>query len=271
MVAAHLDKVYQDLDDPNLVLHGDDPSPGWAFLRKVVQLPVGVPHVADASVDRFLAAVLNVPETTLRAASSPSTVSSSPARRAAAPDNETAAQDVVEHPEDTEQTAPAAEQPRPTRTGPLELQPEVLGLIRRRLAAQPQRSAREAKRLLNVWQLYQRLLDRTEPLRDDEALVTRACNLVILAELITRWPALQRRLHQPIGDRRGLQVLAAAAGDDLQWQSALTTVGLDSKSSLDAQQDQKPSPHHDPALGNLRALLNEHDGRAVADLAARLL
>ena len=79
VVAAHLDKIYEDLADPSLVLHGDDPSPGWAFLRKVVQLPVSVPHIGNPSVDHFVAAVLNVPETTVQAAAAASSAPASPA------------------------------------------------------------------------------------------------------------------------------------------------------------------------------------------------
>jgi hypothetical protein len=143
VVAAHLDKVYEDLADPSLVLHGDDPSPGWAFLRKVVQLPVRVPHIPDESVEHFVAAVLNVPETELQAAATPSSTTAPAARPA----------DPIVQPSPA-QAVPAAVQQRRARTGPVERQPEVLDIIRRRLAAQPQRSAREAKRLLNVWQLY---------------------------------------------------------------------------------------------------------------------
>ena len=66
VVAAHLDSVYKDLDDAHLVQYGDDPSPGWAFLRKVVQLPVGAPRVTDSAIDQFLGAALDVPSETVR-------------------------------------------------------------------------------------------------------------------------------------------------------------------------------------------------------------
>jgi KAP family P-loop domain len=264
VVAAHLDKVYEDLADPSLVLHGDDPSPGWAFLRKVVQLPVRVPHIPDESVEHFVAAVLNVPETELQAAATASSTTAAAPARPADP--------IV--PPSPAQAVPAAVQQRRARTGPVERQPEVLDIIRRRLAAQPQRSAREAKRLLNVWQLYYRLLDRTAPLWDDDALVVRACHLVILAEIVTRWPALQRRLHHAIDGKRGLQILAEAASDDARWQAALTTVGLNSpeeETNEEEEKEERPPSTHEQALSNLRTLLKEYDGCAVADLAAQLL
>jgi hypothetical protein len=275
VVAAHLDKVYQDLADPSLVLHGDDPSPGWAFLRKVVQLPVGVPQIGNDSVDHFVAAVLNVGSgATLQAAS----IASSPAAPvpASAPSSDSGDQRPSASPSDggaqarSAYVVPATDGQatngqRRARTGPVERQPEVLDVLRRRLAAQPQRSAREAKRLLNAWQLYYRLLDRAEPLRDDDALVARACHLVILAEIVTRWPALQRRLHRSIDGVSGLQILAAAAHDDIRWRSALTKVGLDTPT------DGQLAAAHERALSSLRMLLREHDGRDVADIAARLL
>jgi hypothetical protein len=73
VVAAHLDTIYEKLDS-HLALHGDDPSPGWAFLRKVVQLPVTVPRVADVDMERFVAAVLDVPEAALRRTATPAII-----------------------------------------------------------------------------------------------------------------------------------------------------------------------------------------------------
>ena len=97
--------------------------------------------------------------------------------------------------------------------------------MRQRLTAQPDRSTREAKRLLNVWQLYQRVLDLVAPLSHDEAVIERACHLVILAEIVTRWPAMQHRLNQSWDGRRGLQILAAACDDDIKWKQALKVTG----------------------------------------------
>jgi hypothetical protein len=131
--------------------------------------------------------------------------------------------------------------------------------MRQRLLAQPDRSAREAKRLLNVWQLYQRVLDLVDPLSHDEAVIERACHLVILAEIVTRWPAMQPRLNQSLDGQRGLQILAAACGDDKEWEQAVKETGL-------------ASPGYSSAVANLRVLLRQYDGAtAVADLAARVL
>jgi hypothetical protein len=153
---------------------------------------------------------------------------------------------------------PQAADKSPVRTGSLERQPEIVSLIRQRLSAQPERSTREAKRLLNVWQLYQRVLDLVAPLSDDEAVVKRACHLVILAEIVTRWPAMQHRLHQRQEGQSGLQILAAACDDATRWEAALKVTGFD-------------AAEHSRAAGNLRGLLGKYDGTAVADLAARVL
>ena len=128
----------------------------------------------------------------------------------------------------------------------------------RRFTAQSERSAREAKRLLNVWQLYQRVLDLAAPLRDDEENVRRACDLVFLAEIITRWPTLQRQLNKSWGDRRGLQKLAAAWHNDDDWVNALKAVELDGE-------------EYSKAVASLRSLLCECRSIEVADLAAKVL
>jgi WD40 repeat protein len=254
VVAAHLDTVYEDLsDDRHLVRYGDDPSPGWAFLRKVVQLPVGAPRVSDSAIDQFLGAALDVATEAIHG-----------------PTDDIGANvesEIDKKKIDIRQPLSAEPSPPPvvpqatgeqSRTGSLERQPEILAQIRQRLAAQPERSAREAKRLLNVWQLYQRVLDLVAPLSHDEAVINRACNLVILAEIVTRWPAMQRRLHQSFGGRRGLQILAKASDDDSKWADALRATGLD-------------AADYSRAAENLRDLLRKYEGLAVADLAARVL
>ena len=137
----------------------------------------------------------------------------------------------------------------------MEQHPELRELVVHRLRAQPFRSIREAKRLLNVWQLYARILEATAPLTEPAAAIARARELLLVAEIVTRWPALQRALHRRFGDRRGLQVLAGAADDDGGWRDALRQLGIED---------------HGAATANLRALLRGYDGVAIADLAARL-
>jgi hypothetical protein len=136
--------------------------------------------------------------------------------------------------------------------------PEVNALVRARLAAQPDRSVREATRQVNLWEFYERVLSATMPLDDPEQSLARTRRLVILGEIIARWPALQRFLHRRTGERTGLQLLAAAAADDEAWPGVAHTV-LGGRGT------------HDDALHALRQLLCDHDGPGVADLAADLL
>jgi hypothetical protein len=143
----------------------------------------------------------------------------------------------------------------PWRT--IEQHPAVQERLVERIAAQPGRSIREAKRLINVWQLYERLLSSAMPLEPGPA-IDRACRIVIVAEIVTRWPALQPALHRRIGERTGLQSLADTTCDDDQWIRAVAAAGLDGAEQA-------------PAVAHLRRLLTEYEGPAVADLAAYLL
>ena len=78
--------------------------------------------------------------------------------------------------------------------------------------------------------------------------LARTRHLVILAEIVTRWPALQRFLHRSHGTRTGLQLIADAADDDEAWPAVAHEIlggrGL-----------------YDDALATLRDLLRRYDGR----------
>jgi hypothetical protein len=65
VVAMALDTVYKRLHHEDLLMFGDDPSPGWAFLRKVVQLPVRPPGITDLGVEHFVQAALDLPAASL--------------------------------------------------------------------------------------------------------------------------------------------------------------------------------------------------------------
>jgi len=141
-------------------------------------------------------------------------------------------------------------------TAALERSPRVRALLAERLLAQPSRSVRETKRLVTVWQFHVRLLTLARPL-GPAAAEERARHLVLLAEVITRWPALQRQLDRRVAGRHGLALLVDAAPDDVAWARALSTLDLD-------------RPEHAAAARNLRALLSSYDLAPVAELAAEL-
>lgn len=221
VVAGHLDRVYADLYDADTTLDGEDPSPGWAFLRKLVHLPVLVPQIPDEEMFRIIDRIsgLSIPE-----------------QRSAGVDSAI------------------------NVTGRVRIRPDahLLALMRTRLAAQPDRSIREATRQLHLWEFYERVLAAKAPLDDKYLSQARSEQLVIISEIVARWPALQRFLHRHTGSGTGLQILAAAATSDTEW----PTVALAVLPGPDSSEE---------AFAALRRLLCEHDGVAVADLAATLL
>ncbi|KJK50872.1 hypothetical protein UK23_09495 [Lentzea aerocolonigenes] len=192
VVAAHVDNAYKELADAKIVTHPDDPSPGWTFLRKLVQLPVRLPRTTEDNVDQILLAQLGPVH---RDDAEP--VPPSPDL----PTFEPGELDGLLDPDDVERVVIVIEQ-----------HPEVREHLRRRLKAQPEQSVREEKRLLNVWQFYLRVLISMN--------VAQACHLVAVAEIAVRWPAYLHRL------RGGWQDLADAVGDDVQWGAVIARLGF---------------------------------------------
>ncbi|WP_199442328.1 P-loop NTPase fold protein [Umezawaea beigongshangensis] len=249
VVASHVDHAYRELADAGVVAHPDDPSPGWTFLRKLVQLPVRLPATGPDDVNRVLTAQLGPvhddagPLTTPAPEPRPGTASGT----AQAPPEAVPAVETVPSP-----TPPAPELVTAAVVA-IERHPRVREHLHRRLAAQSEHSVREEKRLVTLWQFYLRVL----AVRDEDALVEQGCHLVALAEIVTRWPAYQQRLHARYDGERGLAVLVGAVGDDVAWSRALAKLGL-------TRADER-------AAANLRALLLDCDAHAVALLADRLL
>ncbi|MEU6140810.1 P-loop NTPase fold protein [Streptomyces sp. NPDC047081] len=278
VVARHLDQAYQEKESglraqrpPN-----GDPSWGWTFLRKLIQLPVPLPPIDDTGISSALTGLLG-PVTA--SAHLPTTGSST------APD-----------PAETQQTAEAAQTPeaeaeeeaQARTTGPspapvtgsgaapaptsveswpepesaaqaqarnLETHPTVRALLEQRLGEQTDLSIREAKRLLTIWQFYLRVVGHKE--RGPHRLsVEQALHLVVLAEIAARWPALQAHLRRAVDGRPGLYWLALGAQDDQAWQQALRRTGLEQEDNAVREA--------------LRELLREHDGERVAAVAERL-
>ncbi|WP_432833805.1 P-loop NTPase fold protein [Dactylosporangium sp. CA-092794] len=259
IVAKHLDATYGTLAASPVGLHGDDPSPGWAFLRKLIQLPVPVPQVPDEGVRRLVDAITG-PEQ-----APPAGDRRSPAA-AATGGSPSQAPSAAPPPAASATAARPSRRPIPAQRAPVdtwtwrsaERHPDVRALLLERLAAQPARSIREGKRLINVWQFYARVMDATAPALKPADLVRRSRLLIIVAEIVTRWPALHHALTATVDGRRGLQLLAAAVGDDADWQLARARLGLSGAA-------------HNGALAGLRDLLRRHDGEELAGLAAQLM
>ncbi|MFJ9729401.1 P-loop NTPase fold protein [Streptomyces sp. NPDC101209] len=260
VIAAHLDQLYGEGRNSGSGLLADDPSIGWAFLRKLSQLPVPIPYINDRELDRFVDTVTGsapvstpvpAPSTAARGTSRhqhlrsvPSGVSPLPAPR----------QPVVARTHGTVSASPV--DIIAWRT--MEQHPRIHELLKQRLAEQPDRSIRDAKRLINVWQLYVRLTTHVHAASNESERIELGCRLVVLAEIVTRWPALHSALHRRSAGRSGLQRLAAAAESDEEWSEAVRQCGID-------------TGQHARALANMRALLMRYDGREVAETALLVL
>ncbi len=244
-VSVHVDAAYEKLAQGK----GEhklwpDPTLGWSFLRKLIQLPVLVPRTTATHVEPVLRHLLGPTS-----------------RPIAGPPSAPVAEDAERVPPDD---IPASVQPDDgaSDTGTsqavaaLEADERVRRRLAERLCAQPDLSVREAKRILTLWQFYVRVLDRLPSTRGMLG-ITYARHLVILAEIVARWPAWQRRLHRRVDGTHGLHLLAAAVTDDDAWAHATATLGLNGNEAAGF-------------VDELRPLLRDYDGKAVADLAELL-
>ena len=261
VIAAHLDQVYSGLNTPEVARQGEDPSAGWTYLRKLVQLPVIVPRVSKQALHDFVDAAAGLPIIDDTRALQPEKANNASASLLSQPsptaNDRSNTEGLTKVPAaGIASGLPSMSQLIPWRT--MEQHPMVRELMQERLSAQPDGSIREAKRLINVWQLYARILTEVQPLDTPGEEISRARTLILLAEIIVRWPALQRYFLRRINGQSGLQRLSEAAQDETAWQITLDRLGIDAS-------------YHQLALSSLRLLLCEYDGQAVAHLAEILL
>jgi hypothetical protein len=131
----------------------------------------------------------------------------------------------------------------------LERNADVRSVFRDVIAGLPDWNAREVKRLVNMWQYCARVIERRQP-AEGNAAIERAKNLVVLSEILTRWPAYVRIFGRKIGDSLGLGVLATAAVDDLRWSEIVNELGVATEDELE----------------DLRGVLHKQRGLAAANL-----
>ena len=256
VIAAHLDHVYSGLNTAQVAQQGEDPSVGWTYLRKLVQLPVIVPRLSADAISAFIDTISGAPGS--------SGLTPTPAKHETAVASAEPPQllQATNGQAPLERGAPAAP-PVPATGGhqvptqiiawqTMEQHPQVRELMNERLRAQPDATVREAKRLINVWQLYSRILAIAHPL-DASAEISRARTMVILAEIIIRWPALQRYLLRRVDGQTGLRKLVRCVGDKESWTAAARQLGIDVN-------------HHHAALECFRMLLKQYDGNEIARL-----
>lgn len=246
---------------------GGDEGTGWAVLHKLIHLPVTVPHIGDTGIERFVDLATGAAPPPAHPAAGPRTgpttrhprPSAGPPTAAgtasAPPGTGRVRSTAVPH-----QHSPQTVTVVPWRT--MEQHPDIHAMFVERLGGQRQRSLREAKRLFNVWQLYERVLAVTAPLTDSAAAIARARCLVVLAEIVTRWPALLGVLHHRYEQASGFRLLANAADDDTRWRLSTESMGLDA-TETETETGQ--------ALADLRHLLRTYDAVGIAELADRLL
>ncbi|MBB2948769.1 hypothetical protein FB565_008555 [Actinoplanes lutulentus] len=250
VVVAHLDEAYPSLGGQRKFARPLDPTPGWSFLRKVVQLLVPVTAMAPGRVEDLLDDLLrsrpDVPDPVSAPDTRPSPAASEQPAAAGAPapaliDQGSAGDSVVVR-----------------QLEALEHHPRVRASLAARAAAFPQLSAREVKRFLTTWQFYVRVFARVDPLAEQDDVVERAEHLVLLAELLVRWPAAQRLHSQRVDGRLGLSLLAESAGDDQAWNQTLRRLRL-------------TGPHHDDFATGVRAILRTPEGLAMTKRAESVL
>jgi hypothetical protein len=261
VVAAHLQSAFTAADKAIGFAMPDDPQIGWTFLRKLIQLPVVLPAVDEAGWSKALEDLLGQARVRAQTTTGDDVNGGGLEVTASTAGNGAGTDDDGRRPNST-LTAAAEQRAFRGRKGPpldLESNETVRQLMLRRCTEQPTCTIRELKRLLNVWHLYVRLLfdaDGHWP-TDVDRQTELACDLVILAEIVTRWPAFQTRLHRRFDSKPGLRLLATAArGDKVEWALELHKVGLGTE---------QQSPAHRPGIAALRKLLKEH-GRAIERL-----
>ncbi|MFK0173217.1 P-loop NTPase fold protein [Streptomyces sp. NPDC090306] len=258
VIAAHLDQLYGEPGNPGAGSLADDPSIGWAFLRKLCQLPVPIPYIDDQELEKFVDTVTgstpapaSAPAAPVLAASRDQRLRSGSRRVSPSP---APYRSTVRRP--NEPASPPPADVIAWRT--MEQHPRIHNLLKQRLVEQPDRSIRDAKRLINMWQLYVRLTAHVYATSTESESIELGCRLVILAEIVTRWPALHSALHRRRDGRSGLQCLAAAVDSDGEWSEAVRKCGMDIR-------------EHARALANIRTLLARYDGRQVAETALLVL
>lgn len=249
VVAAHLDRAYQDLTPDKAKPGNGDPSWGWTFLRKLIQLPVPLPPITDTGITTVLTGLLGAVTTRQPPAAAPESGTTNPRPAPSTVVTPEMAMGMGEAGTPRIQYDPEAE----ARARALETNPEIRTLIEQRLNDHPDISIREAKRLLTIWQFYLRVSGH-KARGTDQLSVEQALHLVVLAEIAARWPAMQTQLRRPVEGRPGLYWLARSAHDDEQWAASRARTGLRAK-------------HHTPACDALRVLLRDHDGERVAAVA----
>jgi hypothetical protein len=250
IVAKQIGEVYGKGDATKAMTYRDDPSPGWTFLRKLIQLPILLPRLDDEVIKSYVNALLGSPE-------EPATDAGEEAEGSIAQPSEAPRTNADS---DSPHHVRLQQPPQSVARVPtlLELHGEVRKILNTRLAGGNGFSGRETKRFLSVWQFYLRVAINTLPDMTLANGVDLAKNLVYACEIIVRWPAYITLLCTPIGGTPALKALSSNVDDDFLWDSTLAKIGNGRSIPTSATND-------------LRRLLRCAEAEEVADLTVRLV
>jgi KAP family P-loop domain len=254
-VVAHLDDSYKLLSTQKSIRTEADLTAGWGFFRKLVQLHIVMPPMTRNQVAPVLHELLG--EVALPVDSTEPADAALSGRSDATTD--LAVTDALPAPVETTSSSLEESEPmEPVSIVPtLERNAEVRKRLVERLEDSSALSGRETKRLLTTWQYYVRVAEGLNSLSGPEA-VRRAKDLVILAEIVARWPAAQRALHGRYDGKHGLSMLATSANNDTAWARATRKIGLGGEA-------------FEGCRDGVRVLLQRYDGAAVSELARQLM
>ena len=232
-------------DDP------DDPNLGWSFLRKLCQLPVTMPAIREAHAARLMRAHTPSGEqpsgpSASRPSSNPATTMASGSSAGGTGEAGTSRDDTVPeatkspggHPVTDDNRGSGAR--RQSTRAPaadsdvlsFQADPVIRDHLRALMRLRPHQSVREAKRLLTLWGFYLRLLHELLP-GDRTSSAQFGRDVLTLAEILTRWPALVPKLGPASSPESGLRELIEAAKSGAgpaqasPWHETLRRLGLD--------------------------------------------
>jgi WD40 repeat protein len=229
-------------DDP------DDPDLGWSFLRKLCQLPLTLPEIREAHTARLMR--LHSEEEEQRsdpADSHPSinsaTIAASGSKAGTKPEGRDGALSEATESSDSQPVADdnlgggALSQSTPAPAAGsdkllFEADPVIRDHLRALMTLRPHQSVRETKRLLTLWAFYLELLRKLLP-EDRTSSAQFGRDVLTLAEILTRWPALVPKLGPASSPESGLWELIKAAkpttasAEASRWQETLHSLGLD--------------------------------------------
>ena len=262
VVAHDLAEVYRGKesrlrDDP------DDPNLGWSFLRKLCQLPLTLPEIREAHTARLMRR--HSPSERHQSDTSSSQPPSHPATTVTSSEAGTKQGPDDTLPEDAHSVdgQPAADDNRDVGTLLFEADPVIRDHLRALMRLRPHQSVRETKRLLTLWAFYLKLLPRLLP-EDATSSAQFGRDVLTLAEVLTRWPALVPELGAASSPESGLRELIEAAKPSpgparaSPWHQTLRRLGLD-------------GDEYHASCESLRELLNLYGTEEVAYYAECVL